>query len=178
MYLSEVYAFIVSVMYKQKLLFVPHQQPLLCWVPYFSVQGSIPLPQPPLGRETAPGFLREETSNQCLPWTLQPCQWHFPSTCIVAESLPWITRVFFPSLLGFAKAKKTNNSLLQVSPQSPGHAMVPVWQLQPSPWHPPCLLSPPTCCWGPQTWATKQALEICKGFPHTGNEMLSSPPPI
>lgn len=81
MYLSEVYAFTVSVMYKHKLLFVAHQQVLLCQDPFISVQGSIPLPQPPRGRETAHGFLREETSKQCLTRTLQPCPWHFPSTC-------------------------------------------------------------------------------------------------
>lgn len=143
-YLCKVYAFIVSVMYKQKLLFVPHQQLLLCWVHFFSVQGSIPLSQPPLGKETAPGFLRAETSKHCLTWTLQPCQWYLPSTCTAAESLPWIRCIFFPSLSGFAEAKKTNSPLLPASPRCPGHAVVPLWQLQPSHWHPPPLLSQPT----------------------------------
>lgn len=110
----------------------------------FFCAGSIPLPQPPLGRETSPAFLREETSKQCLTWTLQPCQWHFPRTCTAAESLPWITSTFFPSLLGFAEAN-TNSTLLSASSHCSGHAMVPLWQLQPSPWHAPCLLSLPTC---------------------------------
>lgn len=115
-HLCEVYAFIVSVMYKQKLLFVPHQQLLLCRVPFFSV--------PPLGRETAPGFLRPETSKHCLTWTLQPCQWHLPSTLMAAESLCWIRCVFFLSLLGFAKEKKTNSLLLPASTHSPTLVML------------------------------------------------------
>lgn len=147
-YLSEVYAFIVSVMYKQKLLFVPHQQALLRWVPCFSVQGSIPLPQPLLGRETASGFLREQTSKQCLTsWTLQPRQWHFPSTCIAAESLPWITSIFFPSLLGFAKAKKIQQQpASSLSPKPcPHHGASLEASLAPtlSPWLTQLLLGPP-----------------------------------
>lgn len=94
-----------------------------------------------------PGLLREQTSKQCLTWTLQPCQWHFPSTCMTAESLPWITSIFFPRLLGFVKAKKTNSTLLPASPHSPGHAMVPVWQLQPSLWHPTLSPQPTHLLW-------------------------------
>lgn len=110
----------------------------------FCVEFLFFLCRAPLGRKTAPGFLREETSKQSLTWTLQPCQWHFPSTCTAAESLPWITSIFFPSLLGFAEAE-TSSILLPASPHCPGHAVAPLWQLQPSPWHPPCLLSLPTC---------------------------------
>lgn len=102
----------------------------------------------------------------------------------------WITSLnhehLLSTIVGICQSKEDQqHPASSLSPQSwPCHGACLAASAQPlapnlvSSAHPPALaLLPTPCCWGPQTWATKQALEILQRLSLYRHKMLSSHPP-
>lgn len=181
--LSVVYAYIVSVMYRQKLLLVPHQQFLLCQVPFFFCAGQHSSATATSRQGNCPWFCKRRDIKAVLnmdPSSMSMTFSKYMHGC-------WITSLNQEHLLsiivGICWSKENQQYLASSLSSLPWSCCGASGSFNPatgthlvSSASPPALaLLPTPCCWGPQTWAAKQDLEVCKGFPYTGDWMLSSP---
>lgn len=175
-YLSEDYAFIVLVMCKQKWLFVPHHQ-LLLWRAHFLRKGQLSSATANCKWGNSPWFSKRRDIKALLNMDSSAASTTFSRQMHSLESRA-------SSLRHCRDLPKPRRPAAPSFQPSPGGLALPsrqfpLQQVLPGHWPPapPRLLrqSQPThpSCWHPQTRAAKPDLEVCKGFPQTGNGMLS-----